>query len=822
MMTLSGWFQGLGVVAGAATSLSANLAMAQIIPDTTLPENSRVITQNNIRIIEGGTKVGSNLFHSFEQFSVPTGSTAYFHNATDIQNIISRVTGKSISHIDGILQAKETANLFLLNPNGIIFGPNASLNIGGSFVASTASSLNFADGTKFSATDPQTTSLLTISVPIGLQFGATAAPIRNQSQASPNGATNISGDPVGLQVPTGKTLALVGGDVILDGGNLTVTSGRIELGSVAENSVVNLISTNQAWVLGYESVQDFQNIQLIPRTVDDLNTPSIVDVSGKDGNGNIQIQGKHILLTGHSRILTLTLGSQPGGDLTVTASDSVELGLNSSLSTGTFGSGKSGGLTITTEKLIVRDGAQVLIYNVGSGSGGQLTVNASDLVELIGGSPIISPFRQNNQFSSSGLFSATYGAGSAGGITINTSKLRVQGGARVSTLSDGILQISSNQFRPATGPGGNLTVNASESIELTGTAAIGSKASGLFAGTLGSAPAGNIILTTGQLIVREGATVSVSSQIRPDVNYLADKLNLGQAGELNVTARSIFLENKGNLSSETDTGQGGNIKVQVQDLLMMRQNSQISTNAGKVKAIGNGGNIFINAHNGFIVANKLENSDITANAFTGSGGKIQINATGLFGIVQRSREDLSSFLKTKDPTQLDPQRLPTSDITAISLSNPTLNGVVNLNTPDVDLNRELINLPEEIVEPKLASGCRASVAQNQSEFIITGRGGIPPNPKEALRSNVVHVPWVTLDVDTENYASGVESGNGQRQRSRNRISHKVASVNTSNQIVEAQGWIVDQNGEVVLVAQASTAPPHNSSINRPSCSTSYQ
>ncbi|QMS91279.1 S-layer family protein [Nostoc edaphicum CCNP1411] len=805
------WCWELGIVstlaiAGVLTFFE-NFALAQIQRDGTLGSESSIITPKlidgqSIDQIDGGAVRGTNLYHSFEQFSVSAGSTAHFNNAINIQNIISRVTGNSISNIDGILKANGTANLFLINPNGIVFGSNASLNIGGSFVASTASSLNFADGTKFSATSPQTTPLLTLSVPIGLQFGATAAPIRNQSQAKPDGAVNIFRQGVGLQVQQGKTLALIGGDITLEGGNITAKDGRVELGSVAGNSLVSLSPTNQGWAFGYEGVQNFQNVEVIQ-----LNKiRSTVDTHGEDG-GNIHVQGRLVRVAGGFLILVDLFGGQSGGDLRVDASESVVVEQDTQLFTQSLSNGNSGNINVTTQKLVVRSGAQLH---------GQLTINASDSVELIGGTSI-PVFRDGSDLISSGLFSATYGNKNAGSITINTGKLRIQGGARISTSSEGIYRFISNQLTPKnTGKAGSLTVNASDSVELIGTSPNGSRLSGLFSGTEGPGDGGNLTLTTGQLIIKDGAAITVSSQARKNVIYIGDPTNLGKAGDLNIIARSILLDNKGKLTAETESGLGGNITLQVRDLLLMRRESKITTNAGKTGLGGDGGNITIKAPNGFVVAAPFANSDITANAFSGSGGKITITTKNIFGFVSRTRADVERL----DPEEINPKNLRTSDITAFSQQNPLLNGTVQINSPDADPSKGLVELPVNLddASQQITAGCNSGGKIASSSFVATGRGGLAPDPTELLIADAVLADWITLSPESENRAGSLQKEVGvQAQPNTEEKSQKVNSVNEPTQIVEAQGWVIDANGKVVLVAQVPIASPHNSSLTATSC-----
>ncbi|BAY94806.1 MULTISPECIES: two-partner secretion domain-containing protein [unclassified Tolypothrix] len=551
-------------------------AAAQVIPDNSLPINTIVTTNDATFNIDGGTRVGNNLFHSFEQFSLLTGQTSSFNNSTDIQNIISRITGSAISNIDGLIRTQGTANLFLINPNGIVFGANASLNIGGSLIASTANSIKFTDGSEFSATSPQTHTLLTVSIPLGLQYGPT-----NTGMITVNGPGNNTGfnqdnfsvitdnRPVGLQVQSQKTLALVGGDIAIAGGNLTAQEGRIELGSVGTNSFVKLNPITSGWELSYEDVNSFQDIN--------LSQAASLEVSGNSG-GTIKLQGRNIQIKDASAMLANTLGNGSGGTLNIKGVDSVAVSgsslspipfityLSTDVAPGAIGNG--GNLFIDTKSLLVAGGAQISSGTFGSGNAGTLKVKAQE-VELTGDSRVAGP---------SGLFTpvAPGATGNGGNLVIETDNLLINNGA----------QAFSNTF--GFGNAGNIQINATN-IRLIG--ASGRISSGIFAnsesGTQGAG--GNITIDTQNLYVANGARMAVSTFNSKDGGILTVKAKEIElvGGAASVGSSGLFA----NVESRA-TGNGGQLLVDT-DSLQMAGGAQIaaltfgSGNAGTVQVKAN-------------------------------------------------------------------------------------------------------------------------------------------------------------------------------------------------------------------------------------------
>jgi filamentous hemagglutinin family protein len=784
---------------------------AQITSDGTLSTPTQVETADNLHFtLSGGSQAGGNLFHSFREFSVPNGGSAIFDSAPDVQNIISRVTGGSVSNIDGVIKANGNANLFLINPNGIIFGSNAALQIGGSFLASTANSLIFKDGTEFSATNPQTSPLLTVSVPIGLQFGETPGSIYNQSQVTrffPETGFEI---PVGLEVKPGKTLALIGGQVFLEGGGMFAPEGRIELGSVEGSGFVNLTLIDKGLAVGYEGVNSFQNIQ--------LSQAASIDTTGvgeDSSSGDIYLRGRQISISDGSQVTSVSLGVNQGGVIAVEASESVEAIGGSELKTDTFLSGAAGNISIKTGRLLVGDNSRITALTQGQGLGGNITINASEFVEVNGSGSFAQITTQAVADGNAGkveittgqlilrdggqITSSTIGRGNGGTIFVNASEsvqASGQGENDGEVDKSGLLVETSGKFTTPTGNGGSLTIDtgrlviqdganvsvsaiegstgqagtlkidASESVEISGAG------STLQAESQSPKPAGDLIISTKELLIQDGAEVSATSQ------------GSGNAGNIDITANSLLM-NRGNIVAETRGNpeqQGANINLKVSDLLRLENESLISATAFDN---ANGGNINIDTN--FLIASPPEGSngsDITANASRGRGGNIKIEAQGLFNIEERRAVQGNG----------------TNDIDASSEFG--LDGVVQINDPNVDPQRALEELPENVVDVSQLVSQNLCKASRGSQFIITGRGGLPDSPNEAFSSDDT---WEDWRIATQESGLGANRRAPVRGRGEWRFAltevNQTPTTNQPRKIVEAQGWVVNAQGKVVLTAE---------------------
>ena len=466
------------------------------------------------------------------------------------------------------------------------------------------------------------------------------------------------------------------------------------------------------------------NINVTATEFVDFNQGSILATQnrGTKPNGNLTIDTQALTVRDGSILSTSAQSIFPtgsGGILTVNA-DSVEIsgttadGLSpSALASVSLRQGGGGDVRINANQLTVQDGGSVLGSTVGEGQGGNVVIKADSV--------IVTGTSENQLFGSS-LSVDTLSNGKAGNLTIEANRLLVQDGGLVSASTFG------------SGNGGTIKINAAE-LTVSGASLDNQIKSGIYAQSFNEGNAGSIDIVTGDLLVQDGAKITVNSEpTSEDSGNLINKTNalvealkrvpeldgippdfavargsgFGDAGNITIDANYIFLNNQGQITAVTSSGEGGNINIDVWDLILMRHNSLISATAGTAPAGGNGGNITINAP--FIVAVPTENSDITANAYTGNGGSIKIFSQAIFGLKFR------------------PHLTPLSDITVSS--DFGLDGTFELNTLGIDPSRGLVALPDEPVNTEIDDGCQGSGGQAKVEFFDIGRGGLPPAPGE--------------------------------------------------------------------------------------------
>ena len=661
---------------------------AQVVSDTTLPAGERSqVSAGPVFQINGGAVRDRNLFHSFARFSLVQGETAVFNNATNITNIISRVTGGLPSSIDGVLQANGSANLFFINPSGVLFGPNAALNIGGTFLATTASALQFGNQGFYSATEPTAPPLLTVN-PSALLFNQ----LINQSIVSQ----------ARLQVPTGRSLALVGGNVLLDRGALLAQGGRVELGGLAGKGRVELEGSGSILQLNFGTIE---------RSLADVTLINQSEVNVCTG-GSIGIDARNFRMADRSSLRGgIAAGEgflgRKAGDIDLYASGTVLLTDGSFIANSTLGFGDGGNVTIAAGSVLLKDGAQIGANTRGVGNSGTVAVRSSGSVTLDG---------ETRNGVSGGLYSEVEAGatGNSGGIKIMADSVLVMNGAVVTarTLENG--------------NAGSIEITARGAVRFDGVGPVDQFASGVYAG-VGAQPfgtyvgkpgfgnSGDLTITAGSLSIANRALLDASAsplshgnagkiqlRIAGAVNlegypstrnptqvvdpggiysYIGsdqDKLAVGNSGGITLSARSLSLKNGAALVASTfGQGNAGDINLDVTGAVTLDgQGSLASTgifSSVTRPAKGNSGQIMLSAG-----SLSVTNGGAIASSVLGRGraANISVKATGdiAFDGVSPFTDVASVVFPSGIFSRVGPNASGTSDINVTARSLTLTNG----------------------------------------------------------------------------------------------------------------------------------------------------
>jgi filamentous hemagglutinin family protein len=674
-----------GIVA--AIVYTCDRSLAQITPDATLGAESSVVTPNaNVRgfpaeLIQGGSTRGANLFHSFSEFNVGNQQRVYFSNPAGIETILTRVTGNTLSNILGTLGVDGRADLFLLNPNGIIFGSNARLDVGGSFFATTANAVQFGDQGFWSATNPEAPGLLTIKPSAFFFNQLSAGTIINQS---------VSRNPIfpflidGLRVPIGENLVLLGGNVSIEGGRLNALGGRVEIGAVAETGTVglnadgnlnfptNVQRANVSFTNGARvdvALGEGGNIAVIGQNINVLGGSQIqagvrarfaspqnqagdivlnaleeiridqssfvrnVVLPNAIGNGgNVEITTGSLFLANRGALIASTAGQGNSGSVIITARDRISLDAGivfSRVEQEAVGDG--GNIEISTGSLFLTNGAQLSASTLGQGNARSVIITARDRIGLEG-------TNDDDWRVPSGIFNRVeQGAvGNGGSIEIATGSLSLTNGAQLSTSTYG------------QGNSGNVVINAYERISLEGTNAGGQLVSGIFSsveeGAVGNG--GNIDITTEFLTLAEGAQLVASTRGRGNAGNIAinaddyislngaqvfsrvDSEAVGDSGNIDITTGSLSIAGVGGFTAST-AGQGnaGRVRINARASISIVGSSGplVSGVFSRVEegGVGDGRNIEITTGSLFLT----NGGQLSVSTFgQGNSGSVQINA----------------------------------------------------------------------------------------------------------------------------------------------------------------------------------------------------
>ena len=565
-----------------------------------------------------------------------------------------------------------------------------------------------------------------------------------------NSSVNFNQDTGQVGAGNGGDITVIAKSVMVTdtSGLLTNTFGEGDAGNVTIIATENF-SVDQSIILstvGFGGI-DFSIFSLTPEEQDSIDMALALEATLEGNAGNIDIKTPLLSVTNGSQIATATSAQGSAGNLFIREADIVYIN-NSSISaavTERAFAEQTSNIDIQTGLLSLTDGAEITASTSGNGDAGNIVVRDSQTVTL-----------KNSSISTR----ARGDGGIAGGITINTAELTLseasdisastnstQGGS-INLLNLENLEVFDSQISTSTetGTAGDLNINATESITIIGNSQ-SEQTQGLLAEATAGGTAGTLSINTVELNL-ESTSITVSSP-------------QGEAGNLEINANNLSL-NQSQITAltglSTQVG-GANITLEIADLLRIENESLISATALED---ANGGNITINENigGGFLVAfpSTGENgSDISANANRGDGGRVNITADGIFGIQFRDT-----------PT-------PDNDITVTSTAGS--DGTVQLNTPDTNPAAGLNNLPSAPANPQPIQGCQTITDEGDATFVDKGRGGLPPNPYEALSNGDI---WEDVETPTQ-------------------------LTENPRQIIEAQGWIINEKGNVELVADVAAA-----------------